>query len=142
MNDEEIEKLIEKYEAGVSTLSEEQFLFKNTEHSERTIAAWAVYVKNNKRKVPVNFNESLWDVIQIKKNRTRRFTIGLVSAAASIILLFTIPIYKIAYENHSYKQKEMLLSEAYSMLNDAEQKQAKQNVIYEDELIIIYTTSE
>jgi phospholipase/lecithinase/hemolysin len=142
MNDKEIEKLIEKYEAGVSTLSEEQFLFTNTEHPDRNIAAWAAFVKANKKKAPANFNEFMWDAIQIRKNKQRRFTIGLISAAATVILLFTIPIYKIVNEKRSYKEKEILLSEAYSMFNDAEQIQSKQNIIYEDELIIIYTASE
>lgn len=142
MNNKEIEKLIEKYEAGVSTLSEEQFLFNNTEYSDQNIAAWATFVKANKKTAPASFNESLWNAIQTRKNKQRRFTIGLISAAATLFLLVAIPICKIAYEKYSYKQKEMLLSEAYSMFNEAAQEQAKQNVIYEDELIIIYTSSE
>lgn len=142
MNKEQIENLIEKYEAGSSTLQEEQFLFDNAENSNPAIAAWSAFVKSKKKKAPSNFRDSLWTSIQTRKIKKRRLAIGIMSAAASLLLLITISVNFRGSEKISYKEKEALLSEALSMFEGAEQMQAEQSIIYEDEMIIIYTASE
>ena len=67
MKERKIEKLIEKYEAGASTLQEEQFLFDNAENSGSKIEAWSTFVKRNKRDTPENFNEALWESFQSRQ---------------------------------------------------------------------------
>lgn len=142
MKEKKIEKLIEKYEAGASTLHEEQFLFDNAENSHSMIEAWFTFVKHNKREAPENFNDTLWDSFQNRTIRKRRFKIGIMSAAASVILIIALFIGNPGQKKISYIEKEALLNQALNMFVSAEQVQAQYNIIYESDLIIIYTTTE
>ena len=54
MNKEEIKKLTDKYEAGTSTLAEEQFLFSNAENSDPATEAWSAFSKHQKKKAPAD----------------------------------------------------------------------------------------
>ena len=141
MNKGQIEELIKKYEVGASTLSEEQFLINNADNLNPTIKPWFKFIKLNKRKAPQGLKDSLWESIQTKRIKKRRLTIGIMSAAASVIILLSITFF--GYEKQSYNEKEALLSEALSMFENTDhQVHEEQNIIYEDEMIIIYTARE
>lgn len=142
MNKEEIKKLTDKYKAGASTLGEEQFLFNSAENSDPAIEAWSAFVKQKKKAAPADLNNSIWEAIQTKKIKKRRLSIRIMSAAASVLLLFSISINHLSTNKMSIDEKEALLSEALNMLEISEQKEIEQNIIYEDEMIIIYTASE
>ncbi len=142
MKEEHIKTLIEKYEAGTSTLEEEQFLFENAEISEATMQVWGTFVERNKIAVPNNLNTTLWDSFQKKKNRTRSVKIGMMSAAASVLLLISLFIYNPEQKKLSYNEKEILLNEALNMIADTAQIKAKQRIIYEGDLITIYSSNE
>ena len=142
MKEDKIEKLTEKYEAGTSTLYEEQLLFNNAENSSSKIEAWSTFVKQNKRHAPENFNNTLWDSFQNKTIKKRRFKIKIISAAASVVLLIALFISIPRQKKLSYNEKEALLTQARNMIADSEQKIAMENIIYEDEKIIIYTNIE
>ncbi len=142
MKEKKIEKLTEKYEAGASTLHEEQFLFDNADNSRSMIEAWSSFVKRYKRKAPENFNDTLWDSFQNRTIRKRRFKIGIMSAAASVILIIALFIGIPGQKKLSYNEKEALLNQAQNMFIDSEQEIIKGNIIYEDEMIIIYTSIE
>lgn len=141
MKEEKNENLIEKYKAGASTLHEEQFLFDNAEKSKSTIEAWATFVKRNKREAPENLNGTLWESFQNRKIRKRRIITGIISAAASVILIIALFIGNAGQEKLSYSEKEAFLNEALNMFAGIEQTQTQQNIIYENDLIIIYTTT-
>ncbi|NQU52335.1 MAG: hypothetical protein HQ522_07320 [Bacteroidetes bacterium] len=142
MNKEKIENLIEKYEAGASTLQEEQFLFDNAENSDPTIEAWSAFVKHKKKVAPQNLNDSLWASIQTRKIKKRSFVISIMSTAATVLLFIFISVNYLSSKKMSYKEKEALLSEALSMLDIQKQIIAEQSIIYEDEMIIIYSATE
>lgn len=142
MNKEEIEKLIDKYEAGTSTLREEQFLFKNAKNSDPALLSWSTFVKHKKKNAPADFNDSLWASIQYSKMKKRRLTIRIMTTSAAVFLFIFISINHLSTNRISNEKKEALLSEAFSMLSVSEQKENKLNIIYEDEMIIIYTDSE
>ncbi|TXD47597.1 hypothetical protein [Polaribacter sp. IC073] len=142
MKKELIKTLLEKYEAGTSTLEEEQFLFENADNSDATLQTWATFVERNKIAVPNNLNTTLWDSFQKKKNKTRSIKIGMMSAAASVILLISLFIYKPEQKNLSYHEKEILLNEALNMIADTTPIQSKQRILYEDDLITIYSTND
>ena len=142
MKDKRIEKLTEKYETGASTLNEEQFLFDNAENSPSKIEAWSTFVKRNKREAPENLNDKLWASFQNRIIRKRRFKVGIISAAASIVLIITLIIGNPGQKKLSYNEKEALLNQALNMIAVSEQEIAKENIIYEDEMIIIYTSIE
>ena len=138
MNRDEFDELIEKYETGVSTLAEEQFLIENNKKLNPTIQPWFRFIRFNKKVAPQNLKDYLWEAIQTRRIKKRRFTIGIMLAAASVILL--ISIYYPWNEKYNYKRKEALLSEALNMFEITDyQTQIKENFIYEDDMIKIYT---
>ena len=140
MKEKNINKLTEKYEVGASTLQEEQFLFDNAENSESGIEAWSTFVKRNKKEAPENFNDKLWNSFQNRINKQRRFKIRIISAAASVLLIIALSIGSLIQKELSNNKKEALLNQALSMFADSEQEITMENIIYEDEIIIIYTS--
>ncbi|MEP1487383.1 MAG: hypothetical protein ABJK28_03035 [Algibacter sp.] len=142
MKEDKIERLIEKYKEGNSTLNEEQFLFDNVKNSKPSLEAWSTFVKNNKMETSKDFNDILWESFQNKKIRKRKIFIGIMSAAASIILLISLFIANPEEKELNYSEKEALLSLALNMASNLGLTDVQQNIVYENEMIIIYTTTE
>lgn len=142
MKEDEFENLTKKYEAGASTLREEQFLLDNAEEINPNIEAWSIFVKTNKREIPGNFNNTLWESFQRRTNKKRRIKIRIISAAASILLIIAVSIVIPLGNKPTYEEKEALLTQARNMLAESDQLIATENIIYEDEMIIIYTSIE
>ncbi len=140
MKEDEIERLIEKYKEGNSTLNEEQFLFDHSKNSEPSLEAWSTFVKNNKKETPNNFNDTLWESFQNKKIGKRKRFVRIISAAASVILLISLYIASPKQKEVSYSEKEDLLNQALNMVYNSEPSEIQQSIIYENEMIIIYTT--
>lgn len=140
MNDEKYKGLLKKYFAAESSLDDEENLF-NAEDKGPGIEEWSRYVKQKKKTVPANFNDVVWDGIQIRKKRRQRFLIGLSGLAAAIAIFVSMFISNSANKNISRDEKEALLNEALSMFSEETQGPAKQRIIYEDDIIIIYTAS-
>ena len=139
MKEIEFEKLVEKYNEGDSSLKEEQLLFNNAKNSEHSLEAWSTFVKNNKKEIPKDFIETLWESFQNKKIRKRKIFIGIMSAAASVLLLISLFITTPKQKELNYSEKEVLLNQAINMVSNSE---IKKNIFYEDDMIIIYTTTE
>lgn len=142
MKEDEIERLIEKYKEGNSTLNEEQFLFEHIKSSEPSLEVWSTFIKNNKKETPNNFNDTLWESFQNKKIGKRKRFVGVISAAASVILLISLYIVSPKQKEVSYSEKEDLLNQALNMVSNSEPSKIQQSIIYENEMIIIYTASE
>ncbi|MEM6318428.1 MAG: hypothetical protein AAF960_12215 [Bacteroidota bacterium] len=142
MKRDEREKLIAKYREGISTLEEENFLFNNAVHSEPSLEAWSLFVKNNKIEAPENFNDSLWISFQNKKVKKRRRFISVLSAAASVLLIISFFAINKSSEKQSYAEKERLLRQALEMFDDLKQKEIQQTIFYENEMIVLYTIIE
>ncbi len=141
MKEDTIKALIEKYEAGNSTLEEEQLLFETADPSASEFKALGEFVKTHKKTAPKNFNDTLWASFEKKTFRNNRF-IKILSAAASILLLITITINSLKPKELSYAEKQALLEEALNMFPETEQVQTLQNIIYEDDLVVVYTKYE
>lgn len=142
MKEDNIKELIRKYEAGKSTLEEEQLLFATTYASVPKHKALVAFVKAHKKTAPKDFNETLWTSFEKKKAKNQRFRIGLLSAAASVLLLITIAVNSFKPTELSYAEKQALLQEVLSMFPKTEQMQSTQNIIYQDDLVIVYTKPE
>jgi hypothetical protein len=140
MKEGNIKNLITKYKLGTSSLKEEALLFDNVDDSETTIKTVATFVKKNKKVAPDNFNNDLWKSFDKKTTQQNRFKIGLISAAASIILISTLYINTISDKGLSYGEKEALLNEAKNMFT--KQKVQPIRVLIESDLIIVYTKIE
>jgi len=140
MSEREFEELMAKYLAGETTLEEEAHLFtNNTEHQESE--PWFSYIQLKRRKAPAHLKSKLLATFDAQKLKRRRFLVNISSLAASIALFVAISIGYTSNEQKSYKEKEALLKEALSMFPAENEPSAKQKIIYEDDLVIIYTES-
>ncbi len=142
MKEDKFDKLFKKYQEGKTTLKEENILFNKEQNSSPSLQAWFVYAKNNRIKMPKNLNDTLWDSFKIKLRSRRKFTFAIMSAAATIILFIT---FFIGYTNHNklnYNEKKALLNQALNMFPDEKKTEFQHEIIYESNLIVIYTVSE
>lgn len=140
---ENIKKLIRKYESGESSLAEEKFL---RDHPEKIVPPqnlWFKFIQLNKHKAPQKLKVLVWEVIKNRRNGRHKIKIGIISAAASVLIILSVFILNPKKDELSYREKEALLNEALSMFRDNSNTiNLSQNVLYEDELIIIYTTQD
>ncbi|OFX90335.1 MAG: hypothetical protein A2W99_08235 [Bacteroidetes bacterium GWF2_33_16] len=141
MNKGRFKDLIEKYEQGESTLQEEQIIVDNTESFPNEYHAWFKFIQINKEKAPKGLQDSVWESIHKKKILNLQLKVGMLSAAASILVLLSIAIYKPFGNMQSYNKKEALLKEALEMFENKNTKSALKP-IYEDDIIIIYASAE
>ncbi|MEM9549149.1 MAG: hypothetical protein AAGA77_24390 [Bacteroidota bacterium] len=141
MKSEEIEKLIEKYKNGLSTIEEELFLFDHIKNIDPSLQAWSTFVKNNKTEPPENLNDKLWKSFQNKTTKKRRLYTSIISVSASILLFVGFFTINPGQEELSYSEKEALLNQARNMFSNNVQQEMEQTIIYENDMIVVYTTS-
>lgn len=134
MSNKNKEEIIDKYLEGNSSLEEEGEIF-NTETENSDLDPWFGFAKRLRLKAPKNLNDSVWVAVQTKRKRSQRLIYGIVAAAASGALIISLSINS---SKQSYAEKEALLKEALAMFKEDEPETEKQNIIYEDELIVIY----
>lgn len=142
MSEEHIKNLIDKYKSGTSSLKEEIELFDNVNESEPEIKTWASFVKKNKKVAPDNLNDKLWESFDKKKSKNKQFKIGLISAAASLVLISTLFVNNIKNKDLSNSEKEALLKEAKEMFIEFDKSKPKYSVLVENDLLIVYTKVE
>lgn len=142
MKEAEFEKLIEKYKNGDSTLKEEIFLFNSTKELRPSLEAWATFVKNSKTQTPKDFNDRLWQSFQNKTNKKRKLFVKSIGVAASIIILVSLFIGNLDQNGQSHAEKERLLNQARDMFKGNEQEKIHRTIFYENEMIIVYLTTE
>jgi hypothetical protein len=139
MKEENIKNLIEKYKLGTSSLAEEQFLFDNIDKSDAAIEASSVFVKINKKEIPDNFNDKLWESFEEKTSNSNQFKYRFLAVAASLTLIITLFTGNIGGSKLNYGEKEALLNEAQMMFLNSEETLPIQTIIVENDLIVVYT---
>lgn len=141
MKKEYIDKQLEIYEQGLSSADEERELISLLGDSDKGSNYWFKYIKQHKRIAPVNLESDIWSAIQSKEQRKRRTLFKIGSVAASVILavslFFTFDILR--PEEMSYEEKEVALKEAMALFSETQEKPVLEEILYEDEIIIIYT---
>ncbi|WP_400079348.1 hypothetical protein [Winogradskyella sp. R77965] len=142
MKDDNTERLIKKYKEGQSTLNEEQLLFESTENLEPSIDAWSTFVKHNKKEIPEDFNAQLWQSFEKRTNKKRKVFVGILSAAASVVLLVSLFLFNQNHDEMSYAEKETLLNLARDMVYNTDSAEVEERIVYENDIVIIYTTKE
>jgi hypothetical protein len=121
----------DKYLKAETSLEEEKVLFENNGALDEGVAAWVKYVQKSRKTSPKGLKERLWSSIS---NRTKVVRFGTFAAAASILMVFAFYfISNSSGDEMSLAEKKAKLEEVYAMLDEP------QNIIYEDELIILYT---
>jgi len=142
MKDDNTERLIKKYKEGQSTLNEEHVLFECTENLEPSIDAWSTFVKHNKREAPKDFNAHLWQSFQKRTNNKRKLSISVLSAAASVVVLMAFFLGNPKQDQLKYAEKEAMLTLAKKMVSNSDAVETEERIIYENDIVIIYTTKE
>ena len=115
MKEETINKLIQKYKNGETSLKEEEQLFYNAKENQPEIRILADFKEKNQIKTPSNLNDKLWNSFDVKQRKNNRFRIGVFSAAASIVLLLSFYFGSLNNNKLSYSEKQALLDEAKKM---------------------------
>lgn len=142
MRDNNIEKLIEKYNSGESSIAEERYLLKNVKHSKRTLKSWFNFLELQKTEAPTNFNDIIWAKFEHKTKTKSKLIISVLSVAASCLFILAFYINNHQQEVLSYDEKAALLNQALEIIAEKEQQVAEKDIIYEDKNLIIYTTIE
>lgn len=141
MKEETIKNLIKKYKKGETSLSEEKELFNSGNETQPEIANLSQFIKNNQIKTPENLNEKLWESFDEKSVKSNKFRIGIYSAAASILLIFSLYFWSFEPNKMTYNEKVVLLNEAKSLFVDTSEKEIISNIILETDIIIVYTSN-
>ena len=141
MNQEEINKLLELYEQGLSSSEEESILREKLGHDRNESFPWFTYLNNKKIKTPKDIEAQVWKSIQVHEKRKSRFGVKVLSIAASIALLISVLWITDSFNSRemSYEEKAAVLEEALTMITSAEKGLVVEEIIYEDETIVIYT---
>ena len=141
MNREKFEALLKKYEAGESDLAEEQLLVEHARDANSGLQAWSEFLKQNKKPAPAHLRDTIWSAIQRTRRKKRRRTIGILSVAASVLLVISVLIRIPGERELTDEEKAALLKEVNAMFVN-EKNVPEKDILYEDELIIIYTAVE
>ena len=141
MNREQVDELLEKYEQGLASQEEMDLLMEQFEDSRTGPGVWFNYLRGQKKKAPENLNYQIWSAIQSQEKKKNRKITLFISAAASLAILISLIIISPSLRNQkemTYEEKAAKLEEALSLISE-NNEQADRKIIYEDEIIIIYT---
>jgi len=141
MNREQVDELLEKYEQGLASQEEMDLLMEQFEDSRSGPGVWFNFVRLQKRKAPEDLNIQVWSAIQSQEKKKNRKITRFILAAASLAILISLIILSPSIRNQqgmSYEEKAAKLEEALSLISE-HKKQANREIIYEDEIIVIYT---
>ncbi|WP_422106538.1 hypothetical protein [Winogradskyella sp.] len=141
MKKEHIKDIFDRYKNGQTSLEEEEFLLKNSCDLDFPLSDWIIHEKQNKTKATEDFNDQLWASFNKKIKPKNSLAKRTLIAAAAVVLFFAV--YKINQQEQTQSlwEKEALLIQAKSMFSESEQK-TNQEIVFEDDLITIYTTTE
>jgi len=141
MNREQVDILLMKYEQGLVSQDEMDLLMEQFEDSRSGPGVWFNFLRLQKKKAPENLNHQVWSAIQSHvKKKNRRVTL-IISAAASLAILISLIFITPTLRNQkemTYEEKAAKLEEALSLISE-HNNQANREIIYEDEIILIYT---
>lgn len=140
MKSRKAEDLIKKYLAAESTLAEERTLF---EHADSTpeLEKWSTYVKHNKEVAPAHLRNVIATAIQTRKRSKQRIFMGISGVAATIAIVMAVLMYP-TKTTMGHEEKQALLNEAFTMFPDVKPISESKNIMYEDELVIVYLNTE
>ena len=140
MNEQKTKELKKKYLNAESTLQEENELLEGM--LDPDLNDWARFINNEKRPILEDMVPNVMAEIAEKKKAKKRFIYIATSIAASIILLLAYHFILAPEKEMSYNKKVELLNEVLSMNQNETILIPKDDVVYEDEIVIIYLTNE
>jgi CRISPR/Cas system-associated protein Cas5 (RAMP superfamily) len=131
--------LVKKYLEAKTSLSEEKKLFVSSELN-KDLMAWSQFVKHSKKKPASDLKDSIMDTINMKQRKKQRYLMQFSGIAASLVLI-ALFLYNQNTKQNEDIEKELLLEEALSMFDHEDQKTERKDIVYEDDMVIIYIVS-
>lgn len=141
MNQEETNKLLKLYEQGRTSSEQESDLLKILGESKAEKNLWFNFLRKQKKNTPKNLEEQIWSAIQLREKKKSRYIIRAISIAASIALLISVLwiTNPLKPKEMSYEEKAAVLKEALAMISLTDEAENNKEIIYEDDLLIIYS---
>ena len=141
MNKEQVDKLLKLFEQGLTSTEEEDVLLEHFSDSRTGDKVLFNYIMHQKKMVPDNLENQIWSSIQSGEKKKKRFMLRMTLAAASVILVISYLLIFVPghQEEMTYREKVAILEEAQSMISGATENTTKREIIYEDDVLIIYT---
>jgi hypothetical protein len=102
--------------------------------------AWSQFVKHSKKKPASDLKDSIMDTINMKQRKKQRYLMQFSGIAASLVLI-ALFLYNQNTKQNEDIEKELLLEEALSMFDHEDQKTERKDIVYEDDMVIIYIVS-
>ena len=140
MKEEHINHLISKYKAGETSKQEELYLQHHSENLEHEQKDMFKYIHEHKTHAPSNFNEDQWKIFQLRQKQRKINRYSIISVAASLIVVVTLFLMKPAGKEMDITEKQAKLNEALQLIDNTQQVN-ENDILYEDELVIIYTSN-
>lgn len=142
MNEEIYKRILDKYLEGEASLEEEDQLLQNSNLGDSSLQDWFAFVSKNRHPAPVGFNDYLWDSFESKINRrSNRWKWTIIIVACICLLIVVATIFSVQ-DKQSYAMKEQRLNEALAMFQNYDQKEVAHDVLYENEMIVLYMETE
>lgn len=135
----DINDLEKKYLAGETTLEEEEFLRENASKLAPELRLLFQFTKSIKKHAPDGLKQKVWKSINTS---TIKLRLGIFAAAASVLFLAIFSLQNFKDREMSYEEKEATLKEAIAMFSESDTAYDVKEILYEDELVIIYTSNE
>lgn len=141
MKKEYINKQLQSYEEGLTSSAEEKELLSLLSNSGKGANSWFRYIQAQKKPVPQNLENDIWLTIQNREQKKKRMLIKISSIAASVILAVSIflSIMPLNKKEMSYDEKIAAIEEAMAMISEPQEEIIFGEILYEDEILIIYT---
>ncbi|MAD96267.1 MAG: hypothetical protein CMB99_02970 [Flavobacteriaceae bacterium] len=142
MKEESIKKLKEKYYAGSTSLQEEKQLIQESSQEDSSTGRIASFLKDQQQEAPKGFNDELWESFEEKIVEEKKPSFWIWSAAASIVIVLSFYFFNLYQGNVDEIHKQALLEEAKSMFIEQEEPIKTDKILFEDETLIVYTSTE
>ncbi len=136
MNKKHMDEILKKYMAGESTLMEEKELLK-VDHADPEIADWSMYTKGKRINALVGLKDEILTRIQARTRR-RRWLYASTGIAATIVLILAVMFEQQEQDLMADREKQELIDEVLSMFPEAETVDSKKEILYEDDMVVIY----
>jgi len=139
MNTEKEDKLYKSYLAGMTSLDEERTLEASSGDARSGEKVWFNFTRSHRKTAAVDLEKNIVSAIIARRGQTRRRIAQYGSIAAIMVLSVTLAVlhpWKPA--EMSYEEKVIALGQALELVGTEMTAEADQEIIYEDEILIIY----
>jgi|GEM_PF-6050507 len=129
---------LDRFFAGETSLEEEQKIYREALDEQTAIKGLAFVAKKHKIVAPEELEKTAWEAIDQHRKKHKKAVWRHWAIAASIALLVSLGIGYLTQHGQSEAEKKRLLQEALYITNTEQQTIHKEDILYEDELIIVY----